>query len=130
MRTFLAVVVLLICMGRIASPLLAAEPQGEDLADRVRVSIEQGVKFLRDTEAGRGHWGDMTPVGHTGGWTSLALLAMLNAGVPPEEAIIQRGLKSLRGVEPTWNYVVSLQTLVYAMAGQNEDRERIQRNVD
>src|SRR5437016_195015 len=74
MRYLLAVPILC-CAPILTSPAAAAEPQGEDLADRVRVSIEQGVKFLRDYEAGRGYWGDLNEIGghpHPGGWTGLA----------------------------------------------------------
>src|SRR5207244_7237962 len=44
--------------------------------------------------------------------------------------MIERGLKYLRQVEPTQTYVVSLQTMVFAETARNEDRERIQGNVD
>jgi hypothetical protein len=130
---YMPAVQILCCASILVSPVAAAEPPGEDLADKVRVSIDQGVKFLRDYEAGRGHWGDIHEIAahpYPGGWTGLAMLALLYSGVPPEEAIIQRGLKSLRKVTPAQTYVVSLQTLVFALAAQNEDRERLQRNVD
>jgi hypothetical protein len=67
---------------------------------------------------------------YPGGVTALATLALLNAGVPADDPLVQRCLKYLRTVEPRQTYVVSLQTMVYVAAGQSEDRERIQRNVD
>src|SRR5206468_8684623 len=73
---------------------------------------------------------DVASVGWQGGWTSLAMLALLNAGVSPDDPIIEGGLKTLRQIEPKQTYVVSLQTMVFAETGRNEDRERIQRNVD
>jgi hypothetical protein len=83
-------------------------------------------------EQGTGHWevdGFQSQARH-GGWTSLAILALLNSGVKPDDPVIARGLAWLRDVQPTYTYVVGLQTMVFVAAGQKEDRERIQRNVD
>jgi hypothetical protein len=108
-----------------------AKPK-ELLVDRVRKSLDQGIQFLRDQEKGRGNWEevDQASVLMKGGWTSLAMLALLNAGVKTDDPVIQRGLKFLRTLEPSRTYVVSLQTMVFTEAGQSEDRVRIQRNVD
>src|SRR5262249_44147040 len=65
-----------------------------------------------------------------GGWTALALLALLNAGVSPDDAVVKLGLEHLRTIEPAQTYVVSLQTMVFVLAGKAADREAIQRNVD
>src|SRR5438445_3031809 len=108
-----------------------AEKQKEQLVDQVREAINRGVQFLRDKERGRGNWDlDQMSQGMHGGWTSLAMLALLNSGVKPEDPVIERGLRYLRQIEPSQTYVVGLQTMVFAEAGKNEDRERIQRNVN
>src|SRR5947209_4870767 len=44
--------------------------------------------------------------------------------------MIRKGLAYLRRLDADKVYVRALQTMVYVEAGQNEDRERIQRNVD
>src|SRR5207302_7239139 len=113
-------------------PGWAADEPREPLVEQVRKAIQAGVRYLRDQEKGAGNWEavDKASVGWPGGWTSLALLALLNAGVSPEDPIVERGLKYLRQVEPDRTYVVSLQTMVFAETARNEDRERIQRNVD
>ncbi|HLJ94323.1 MAG TPA: DUF4159 domain-containing protein [Gemmataceae bacterium] len=113
-------------------PLRAAEKSKEPLVERVRKAIDAGVRYLRDQEKGTGNWEavDKSSVGMPGGWSSLAMLAMLNAGVRPDDPIIERGLKYLRTVERRQTYVVSLQTMVFAETGRNEDRQRIQANVD
>lgn len=104
----------------------------EPLVEQVRKAIDRGVQFLRDQENGHGHWeidgfiGAMTP----GGETCLALLALLNAGVKPDDPIIERGLKYIRQLEPRHTYVVGLQTMVFALAGKKQDGVAIQRNVD
>src|SRR5262249_6857455 len=103
----------------------------ELLVDRVRKSMDRGIQFLRDQEKGRGNWEvDQLSFLIEGGWTSLALLALLNAGVPPDDPIIDRGLRYLRTVQPKNTYVDSLQAMVFAEAGRTEDRVRIQRNVN
>ena len=104
-------------------------PEGE-LVEQVRKAIDRGVQFLRDRGADRGDWENQGHPNYPGGATALALLALLNCGVPPEDPLIQRGLESLRKIEPHQTYVVGLQTMVFALAGQKADAGRIQRNVD
>jgi hypothetical protein len=116
-----------------AAPARApAPPQPKDrLDERVREATQRGVRYLRDQERD-GKWeAEEVPAGmFPGGYTSLALLALLAAGVPPDEPVIQRGLKYLRTVPQDKTYVVALQTMVFARAGEARDRERIQRNAD
>jgi hypothetical protein len=110
----------------------AQDGQQKLLVDRVRRAIDRGVQFLRDQEDHNGNWeqdGGLA-ASYRGGETSLVLLALLNAGVKPDEPIIERGLKFLREVPPRHTYVVGLQTMVFAAAGKNIDVPLIQRNVD
>src|SRR5689334_17470231 len=73
----------------------------EPLVEQVRTAIDSGVRFLRKEERGRGHWdNDLISVKNPGGPSALALLALLNCGVKPDDPVIQRGLESLRKVEP------------------------------
>ena len=64
-----------------------------------------------------------------GGQTALALLALLNSGVKPDDPTIQRGMKYLRGLKPSRNYVISLQTMVFCLVRDPQDRKTIQDNV-
>jgi hypothetical protein len=120
----------------LSSPAQAAGPTGEQLVDQVKKAIDRGIQFLRDQERDQGDGSSNWDVdakdslNNRGGWTSLALLALLNAGVKPDDPIIDRGLKHLRGIDPEQTYVVGLQTMVFAAAGRAEDKVRIQRNVD
>ena len=103
----------------------------EKLVDKVRVSIDKGIQYLRDMEKGKGNWElDAESNIRKGGWTSLAMLSLLNCGVPPEDEMMKRGLEYLRGIPPAQTYTVGLQTMVYCLARQPQDRDRIQRNVD
>ncbi len=126
--TFLVVLVAMMTPGTLPAQEKAREP----LVERVREAIDRGVDYLRKQEDGKGSWetGDMESAWMRGGYTSLVLLALLNAGVKPEDPAIERGLAFLRPLEPAQTYVVSLQTMVLAEAGRKEDQQRIQRNVD
>jgi len=132
--TGLAVVSAFLFLG-LAGRAPAAPPPKEELVDQVRKAIDNGKTFLRrqqvETADGQGHWEvDLNSKGRHGGWTCLALLALLNAGEEPKAPIIQRGLKYIREIDSNDTYVVGLQTLVFAEAGFPQDLARIQRNVD
>jgi hypothetical protein len=120
----------LLCLA----PAVQAQQRSEpSLVEPVNKAIDAGVRFLYDQERGiGGNWDNISEAsqGNPGGWTALATLALLNAGVQPSEPIIDRSLKYLRTIEPSRTYVVGLQLMVYAEAGRSEDRERIQRLVD
>src|SRR5437870_5225131 len=120
----------LILAGLIPAP--AAEGKKPLLVDQVREGIKNGAQFLRDVERGRGNWEvDKTSITVKGGWSCLAMLALLNSGeVRLDDPIIERGLEYLRQIEPEKTYEVGLQTMVFAEAGRIQDRERIQRNVN
>src|SRR5258708_4105866 len=114
----------------VSIPAACAQRKKEDpLADKVRKSIKEGVKYLRDQSKDGGWETDISAKAFPGGWTSLAVLALLNAGVPVEDPVVKKGLETLRNIEPTKTYTVSLQTMAFAQPGQNEDKQRIQRNV-
>ena len=118
-----------------ATPSAAAfqDPnRGADhLVEDVKKSIEKAIQFLKDQEQGRGNWEvDGESAARPGGWSSLAMLALLNAGVKPEEPVIQRGLGYLRSLPPEQTYVVGLQTMVLVQAGQPQDKPLIQGNVE
>jgi hypothetical protein len=115
--------------------LVRAQPPGqgrkEPLVDQVRRAIDKGIKFLRQEQRPGGSWDEAAiAINHRGGATCLALLALLNAGVPRDDPVITNGLRFIRGLSQPTTYVRSLQTMVYAEAGFNEDRGRIQQSVD
>jgi squalene cyclase len=105
--------------------------KNDDQARQVRQAVEKGIQYLRNKQRADGSWEvDDFCVVRPGGWTALALLALLNAGVSPDETMVKKGLDYLRKQEPTFTYVRALQTMVYAAAGKKEDGKRIQRNAD
>jgi hypothetical protein len=109
----------------------AAPARGEGpLVEKVNKAIQDGKGWLLGQQRPNGSW-EISPgdVQHPGGATSLALLALLTAGQNPKSEAIQKGLRYLRTIESSHTYIVALQTMAYAQAGEAEDRERIQRNV-
>lgn len=111
----------------------SAEPtKPEPLVDKVKKAIADGIGFLRSKQLDDGSW-EVDPTGFNrspGGWTGLAMLALLNAGVKPEDPMMQRGLRWLRNHQMEHTYSVALQTMVFAYVNDPRDAVRIQRNVD
>jgi RNA polymerase sigma factor (sigma-70 family) len=93
----------------------------------IQAAIDKAVTFLKGAQAD-GHWEPAGTASHRGGHTCLALWALLEAGVAPDDPAVARGLKYLRELAPASTYVVGLQTQVFFRAGLAEDRDRIQRN--
>lgn len=123
-RTWIATALLV----AVATPATRAE---EPLAERVRVSIERGIRFLRNEERGRKNWEhDRGSIGRPGGYTCLAVLALLNSGVKADDPIIKRAMEYIRAMEVEHTYVVGLQTMVFAEIGEARDGPLIQRNVN
>src|SRR2546423_15101936 len=105
--------------------LLPASAQEEPLVVKVKASIDRGVRYLKEIQRPDGSWEVNLADGRMhGGWSSLALLALLNAGVPVQDVHVARGLKYVRGLEPIGTYVRALQTMVFVEAGKIEDRQR------
>ena len=106
--------------------------RNEPLAAQVKTAMDRGIEFLRRSQRRDGGWEiDVLPsVGYRGGGTALAVMAMLNCGVPVDDRAIVNGLSYLRDLEPDHTYVRALQTMAYAEARKPEDLLRIQKNVD
>ncbi len=100
---------------------------GEVTAEAVRNSIERGVGYLKHEQKPDGSWTEYSP--KMGGVPALCTLALLNAGVDPDDECIKRALAYLRGLPLQWTYVVSLQTMVFCRAGKIGDLELVRRNV-
>lgn len=78
---------------------------------QVNAAVQRGLARLRQEQGRDGQW---RGGGHKGGVTALALLAMLNAGVAPNDPTVSRGLTALAGVKNDRTYVVSLKCQVFA----------------
>src|SRR5262245_27259346 len=75
---------------------------------KVRKAIAAGREYLIEeqiqaqTPAGAaGHWeADINAKGRPGGWSALAMLALLHSGEKVDAPVIVRGLRYLRTIEP------------------------------
>lgn len=127
----MAAAVLLCCLmigtpGRVA----VGQNSSDRLAPLLQQAIERGVEYLKRQQKPDGAWTDFPP--HTGGVSGLCTLALLTAGVPPDDPVIQRALRRFRQFEPNKinsTYSVSLQTMVFCRAEPSRDAALIQRNV-
>src|SRR5262245_28484999 len=109
MRSLLTLAVAVGCLLSGTARVAAQPPPKEELVDQVRQAIERGERFLRQQEGGKGHWeNNATPVAMMaqGGWSCLAMLALLTAGVPADDPVVQRGLAWLRSQQFGSTYVV------------------------
>ncbi len=99
-------------------------------AKQVRDSIDKAVAYLKQQQRSNGLWPEYAGgIGYPGGTTALCTLALLNAGVEPDDPHVQRALSQLRKLPPTRTYVVALQTMVLAQAEPKADLLLIRENV-
>jgi len=96
-------------------------------AAAVQQAIDRGIAYLRTTQNAQGGWKEYT--GQSGGLTALCTLALLTAGVPPDDPAILKSLAYLRKIESSETYSVALQTILYCQLGSPGDLVRIRRNV-
>ena len=122
MKCLLAAIVLATgVFGMAVGPLRA-----DVTAEEVRQAIDRGVQFLKNQQLADGSWAESM---QHGGITALCTLALLNAGVDPNDESIQKALSYLRKIRPAQTYVVSLQTMVFVRADPERDRVLIEGNV-
>ncbi len=93
--------------------------------EQARDSIERGVAYIQRQQNPNGTWPDHPA--YSGGITALCTLALLNAGIEPQQEGMQRALKYLRGLTPGQTYVVSLQAMVFCAAEPRKDLLHIRR---
>ena len=104
----------------LSSVLVPAGPaRGQVTSEQVHSAVQKAIAHLRRTQRGDGSWPDH---GHRGGTTALAVLGLLNAGVPANDPAVVGGLRALDGVANEATYVVSLKAQVYAILAQQDPR--------
>jgi hypothetical protein len=107
---------------------VTAPTRGDVSAEQVRDSIQRAVAYLKNEQSKvNGAWRERA--GYPGGVTALCTLALLEAGVPPEDPTIQKSLEYLRALGlPRLVYSASLQTMVFCAAEPEKDILLIRRN--
>ncbi len=97
-------------------------------AEQVREAIDRARAYLIRRQQPDGSWRPGYEA-QPGGVTALCTLALLQAGVEPEEEPIQLALKHLRKIRPERTYVVSLQIMVFCKVGLERDRPLVAHRV-
>lgn len=131
----------LVCLGVLLTLPSGAAAQAptrpvkaeEELVEKVRKAIDNGVKFLKKEQSPQGNWEGIVLnvlADMEGGVTSLVTLALLNSGVKPTDPVVAKSLTYLRGLRPKKTYVVGLQTMVFEQAREKKDLPRIQQNAE
>ena len=129
MRTLLILSILLFAVTVPVAQTAAADISPEE----VRKAIDGGIGYLKDQQQRDGSFGGFMSHGREG-IAGLCTLALLNAGVPPDDPCIQKALDFLQKDSPSKDttiqtYTTSLQTMVFAQADPKRFRPDILRNV-
>ncbi len=96
--------------------------------ETVQNSIDRSVAFLLSGQKDDGGWDDYPD--YPGGVTSLVILALLNAGLPPDHPRVAAGLNYSRQRVPEKTYSVALQSMAFCAANPNKYAAEIQRNTE
>ena len=105
---------------------LTAPARGQIEAEQVRDALKRAVQFLEREQNPDGSWPRFTKHDLTG----LCTLALLQAGVKPDDPHIVKALNHLRKPDqkPKETYETSLQTMVFCAAEPKKDILLIRRN--
>ena len=120
-----AAVVMTICLGG------SAPSRAEVTSQQVEQAIRDGIRYLKGQQQPDGSWPEYNPRYITG-TTSLAVLALLTAGVPQDDPTIVNALAYLEQFSARQLgqvYTVALQTMAYAAADPARYRVRLNENV-
>jgi hypothetical protein len=105
-------------------------PRDEEFIGRVKKAKEASIAWLRKARTNDGNWeGGPLTILQPGGQTTLAVLALLEAGISAEDPDLAPAIEFVRKINPEFTYTVSLQTLVFCKLDQKQDAESVRRNV-
>jgi hypothetical protein len=110
---------------------MAALEAPEPDPKQVQAATAKAIAALKSRQT-NGKWeGDIFRRNtYPGGVTCLAMAALLEAGVKPDDEAIAKGIDFVRKLPPKDTYVVALQTLVLSRVDGQKDMPIIQRNVE
>lgn len=98
--------------------------------EKVRGAIDGAVRFLKRRQKNRADGWEVTIAEkHAGGPTALVALALLNAGVPPDDSVVALALDWLARQDLRHTYPLALQTMVLAQADPVAYGLKLQQNV-
>lgn len=113
----------ILLMATVVGPV-AAEITDQDVVQ----AIERGVMFLKTHQnTSRGNWPEHDA--QPGGLTALCTLALLTAGVEPDDPVVAKALDYLRTFDkPRMTYSVALRTMAFCSAEPKKDMLLIRQN--
>jgi hypothetical protein len=121
----------------LTAALSIAAPVPKDADERFAKSVnaarEKAIEFLKKQQDKDGNWESQTLsllADMMGGPSALATLALLEAGVPVDDAAVTKAVAYLVKLEPKKTYVVSLQTQVLCRVDAKKHAKQIQTNAD
>ena len=110
--------------------LVMASGQAELTDVRVKASMNAGVRFLISRQQEDGSWPNTRYAIYHPGVTSLCTLALLNAGLTPEDPPVRKALSYLlQQSDSDKTYAISLQTIVFCLADPQTYQTKIRANV-
>jgi hypothetical protein len=116
-----------------ALSLAVVQKPEEKLDNRIAAARGKAIEYLKKQQKANGSWeGDIVTilVDMEGGFTALAALALLEAGVPAKDSAVVKAIEYLMKLEPKKTYVVSLQTQVLARTKNKKHLPQIQKYAD
>jgi hypothetical protein len=100
-----------------------AAPAQQVTGDEVRLAVEAAKSYLLGKQSADGTW---IPYRFPGGTTAMATLALLNAGLEPDEPRMQRAIEAVRGIPLKHTYVVCLKIQALVAADPSAHRADLQ----
>ena len=103
------------------------------LDEKVATARAKAIEFLKKQQDQKGTWeGKVVDIltDMEGGVTALSTLSLLEAGVPANDASIEKAVAYLVKLEPKKTYVVSLQTQILCRLDAKKYKALIQKNAD
>lgn len=113
----------LVCATIVFTLWGATPAQAQLTPEQVNRSIHRGVEYLKVKQSHNGTWVGWP--GNPGGSNALCDLALLHAGVPPNDEHMVRALTYLRRYPAKDTYTVSLVTMVFCAAKEEQDLGRV-----
>ncbi|MCA9242462.1 MAG: DUF4159 domain-containing protein [Phycisphaerales bacterium] len=122
-----------VTLAVVASLSARGQTQGPLTAERVDDGVERAVAWLRSMRDADGTWEDspgaIREARYRGGSTALVSLALLSAGVNPNEADLQGALDWLEKQRPHTTYVLSLRAQALALTNVRKYRDTLQNDM-
>ncbi|REK26116.1 MAG: DUF4159 domain-containing protein [Planctomycetota bacterium] len=115
------------CLASACSrPVSAQEMDDAELREGVLASIERAQQFLISRQLGNGSWQPSIVAKWEAGVSSLAVLALLNSGLPADHPAVAKGLDHLRRRNiPDQTYELAMMIMAFSAAGDPRDDGRI-----